>query len=153
MPSFSSRNCTNLSCIADLSPVADASMRNGLAHAEHRVNMCQLAVSTQEQQPPFIMVDTWETLQSVRQPVAKVLDHFDYEINEKLGGIDDGTGKKVKAKVALLGGAHVVESFSQPDIWSKIDLNHILRDCTSSLSSSSSRNIDIDRWRIHYRAS
>jgi nicotinic acid mononucleotide adenylyltransferase len=36
--------------------------------------MCELAVSTQEQRARFIMVDTWEALQSAYQPTANVLD-------------------------------------------------------------------------------
>jgi nicotinamide mononucleotide adenylyltransferase len=59
------------------------------------------------------------------------LDHFNYEINERLGGIeiDDGTGKKVPAKIALLGGADLVETFCQPGVWAPKDLTHILVDC------------------------
>ena len=58
-----------------------------------------------------------------------MLDHFDYQINERLGGIDDGTGKKVRAKIALLGGADLVETFCQPGVWAEKDLTHILCDC------------------------
>jgi nicotinamide mononucleotide adenylyltransferase len=47
-----------------------------------------------------------------------------------MGGIDDGTGKKVPAKIALLGGADLVETFVQPGVWAQADLNHILVDCT-----------------------
>lgn len=48
-----------------------------------------------------------------------------------MGGIDDGTGKKVPAKVALLGGADLVETFVQPGVWAPEDLTHILVDCES----------------------
>jgi nicotinamide mononucleotide adenylyltransferase len=109
--------------------VGNAYQKKGLAPAEHRVRMCQLAVDTQDQDSKFIMVDTWEALQKQYQPTAKVLDHFDHEINEKMGGIDDGTGKKVRVKICLLGGADLVETFSQPGVWSPADLNHILCDC------------------------
>jgi nicotinamide mononucleotide adenylyltransferase len=68
--------------------------------------------------------------QTEYQPTAQVLDHFHHEINEVLGGIDDGTGKKVPAKIALLGGADLVETFVQPGVWSPVDLHHILVDCT-----------------------
>jgi len=56
------------------------------------------------------------------------LDHIAYEINERLGGIDDGTGTKVPAKIALLGGADLVETFCQPGVWDPKDLTHILCD-------------------------
>ena len=58
-----------------------------------------------------------------------MLDHFDHELNEKLGGVDDGTGKKVRIKIALLGGADLVETFVQPGVWARKDLTHILCDC------------------------
>jgi nicotinic acid mononucleotide adenylyltransferase len=60
---------------------------------------------------------------------VQVLDHFDHELNEKLGGVDDGTGHKVKVKIALLGGADLVETFSTPGVWLDKDLTHILCDC------------------------
>jgi nicotinamide mononucleotide adenylyltransferase len=92
--------------------------------------MCELAVGHgQAEESAFIMVDTWEPLQSEYQPTAKVLDHFRHEINEVLGGIDDGTGKKVPAKIALLGGADLVETFITPGVWDEADLDHILVDC------------------------
>lgn len=91
--------------------------------------MCELAVNNVNHGNHFTMVDTWEGVQTEYQPTANVLDHFDYEINEVLGGIDDGTGTKVRAKIALLGGADLVETFSQPGVWAKKDLEHILCDC------------------------
>jgi len=111
-----------------LSPVGDAYKKKGLAPASHRVKMCELATNQYDHGSMFIMVDTWEALQTEYQPTAKVLDHFDYEINERLGGIDDGTGKKVRAKIALLGGADLVETFCQPGVWAEKDLTHILCD-------------------------
>jgi len=93
--------------------------------------MCELAVSAQDQRSRFVMVDTWEALQTAYQPTAHVLDHINYEINESIGGIDNGTGKKVKAKVALLAGADLLETFNQPGVWSDEDLTHILCDCES----------------------
>lgn len=113
-----------------LSPVGDAYKKKGLAPAYDRVQMCDLAVGTVDPKEAFLMVDTWEAKQTEYQPTAGVLDHFDYEINTRLGGIDDGTGtgNKIKAKVALLGGADLVETFSQPGVWAHKDLAHILLD-------------------------
>ena len=141
------------SCL-DLSPVGDAYKKKGLALASHRTTMCDLAVNWQDSHTRFVMVDRWEALQTAYQPTARVLDHFDYEINTKLGGIDDGTGKKVKAKIALLGGADLVETFSQPGVWSVQDLTHILCDCECQYKGGDTASTDIVcyRWRIHHRA-
>ena len=55
------------------------------------------------------MVDSFETDvrnadgEPVYVPTARVLDHFDHEINEVLGGVD---GKKVK--ICLLAGSDLV---------------------------------------------
>jgi nicotinamide mononucleotide adenylyltransferase len=57
--------------------------------------MCNLALKGPE--PYFVMVDSWEAMQSEYQATAKVLDHFHHEINEKMGGVDDGTGQKVRS--------------------------------------------------------
>lgn len=91
--------------------------------------------------------------QTEYQPTAQVLDHFHHEINEVLGGIDDGTGKKVPAKIALLGGADLVETFVQPGVWSPIDLHHILVDCTCTIEGRCRDQAnDIISWGIHHRA-
>src|SRR5215469_4910623 len=128
--------------IVDLSPVGDAYRKKGLAPAGDRVKMCELAVNTSNHGSHFTMVDTWEALQREYQPTAIVLDHFDYEINERLGGIDDGTGNKVRAKIALLGGADLVETFTQPGVWAKKDLEHMLCTCEYSYAIEIGQSID-----------
>lgn len=74
---------------AYFSPVSDAYAKPGLADGSHRVQMCELAVSKSD----WIMVDPWETLQPKYIPTAKVLDHFDNELNDTHGGckMPDGT--------------------------------------------------------------
>lgn len=72
------------------SPVSDAYMKEGLAKASHRVNMCQLAVDSTSD---WLMVDSWESRQPMYQRTAFVLDHFDYELNNVGGGIKTSTGK------------------------------------------------------------
>jgi nicotinamide mononucleotide adenylyltransferase len=57
---------------AYLSPVGDAYKKKGLAPADHRVRMCELATNTADQKSKFIMVDPWEALQSRYQPTAQV---------------------------------------------------------------------------------
>lgn len=62
--------------------------------------------------------------QSEYQPTAKVLDHFDSELKDKL--VDIGDGRLVRPKVALLAGADLVDTFTVPGLWSSTDLTHIL---------------------------
>ena len=69
--------------------------------------MCQLAV---EKTSDWIMVDTWEPTQKQYIPTAKVLDHFDREINEIRGGIDVSDGTKKPVRIALLAGADLIHT-------------------------------------------
>jgi len=60
-----------------MSPVHDAYSKKGLAKAEHRVAMCQLAAETS----PLIMVDSWEAAQKQYQYSLHVLQHLERAIN------------------------------------------------------------------------
>lgn len=70
--------------------------------------MCAVAV----EHSSWLMVDPFETAvrnsngEPVYVPTARVLDHFDHEINEVLGGVD---GKRVK--ICLLAGSDLVSKF------------------------------------------
>ncbi len=64
------------------SPVTDAYAKPGLAHWSDRVNMCSLACRDSS----WIMVDSWEPSQTTYIRTARVLDHF----NEQLNGKDKG---------------------------------------------------------------
>ena len=105
-----------------LSPVGDKYVKAGLAASQHRLRMCELAT----QDSDLVDVDPWEAILKEYQPTAVVLDHFDYEINDKLGGIRKADGEKVKARIALLAGADLIQTFSTPGVWSPKDLDHIL---------------------------
>lgn len=107
---------------AYLSCVGDAYKKTGLVKAEHRVNMCNLAV----QQSTWISVDPWEALHTEYLETAKVLDHFHREINEVNGGIETPTGKK-HARIALLAGADLIQTMSTPGVWAQEDIDYILR--------------------------
>lgn len=107
---------------AYLSCVGDAYKKTGLVKAEHRINMCSLAV----QQSTWISVDPWEALHSEYLETAKVLDHFDHEINEVNGGVDTPDGKK-KCHIALLAGADLIQTMSTPGVWAAKDIDYILR--------------------------
>ncbi|KAF8863129.1 Nucleotidylyl transferase [Acephala macrosclerotiorum] len=106
-----------------LSPVGDAYKKAGLAAATHRLRMCELAVESAE----FLMVDHWEAKNSSYIPTALVLDHFNHEINEVLGGAEKPDGTRVPMRIILLAGADLIQTMSTPGVWSSDDLNHILR--------------------------
>jgi nicotinate (nicotinamide) nucleotide adenylyltransferase len=107
---------------AYLSCVGDAYKKTGLVKAAHRINMCSLAV----QQSTWISVDPWEALHTEYLETAKVLDHFQYEINEVLGGVETPVGKK-KCRIALLAGADLIQTMSTPGVWADKDIDYILR--------------------------
>lgn len=122
-----------------LSPVSDAYRKAGLASAEDRIAMCQLAV---DQTSDWLMVDTWEPLQKEYQPTAVVLDHIDYEINTVRQGVEAGDGTRKPVRVALLAGADLVHTMSTPGVWSEKDLDHILGKYGSFIVERSGTDID-----------
>ncbi|KAF8543618.1 hypothetical protein BDD12DRAFT_915832 [Trichophaea hybrida] len=110
-----------------LSPVSDRYNKAGLASATHRIRMCELAC---DQTSQWIMVDPWEAIQTEYQPTALVLDHVSHEINDILGGIAPYAGapqsEHRRAHVSLLSGSDLLQTMSQPGVWSIPDLDHIL---------------------------
>lgn len=55
-----------------------------------------------------------------------MLDHFDHEINEVLGGAERPDGSRIPVRIALLAGADLIQTMSTPGVWSEADLDHIL---------------------------
>ncbi|KAH7395940.1 hypothetical protein BKA64DRAFT_709313 [Cadophora sp. MPI-SDFR-AT-0126] len=104
------------------SPVSDAYKKAGLASAEHRLTMCELGAADSS----WLMVDPWEARQAEYVPTAQVLDHFEHEINEVLGGVEKPDGTRVKCRILLLAGADLIQTMSTPGVWSDKDLDHIL---------------------------
>ena len=87
--------------------------------------MCNLAA---EQTSSWLMVDPWEAFLSY-QRTAVVLDHFEHEINTRLGGIATHAAPdapRVPARVMLLAGSDLIATMSEPGVWSEPDLDHIL---------------------------
>lgn len=86
--------------------------------------MCELAA---EEPSRWLMVDPWEALQPDYLPTAKVLDHFEHEINRVIGGVlsPDGSHRR-PVKIMLLAGADLIGTMSTPGVWSEKDLDHIL---------------------------
>lgn len=93
------------------SPVGDAYKKAGLASAHHRIAMTRIAV---QESSTWIGVDPWEPLHKEYLPTVKVLDHFDYELNEVMGGIQSADGQKHRIHVALLAGADLIQTMSTP---------------------------------------
>lgn len=85
--------------------------------------MCELAT---ENSSKWLMVDPWEAESPTYIPTARVLDHFNYEINEVMGGIECADGTRKPAKIVLLAGADLVQTLSTPDLWDARDVDHIL---------------------------
>ena len=105
------------------SPVGDAYKKAGLASAQHRINMTRIAV---QDSSTWIGVDPWEPLHKEYLPTVKVLDHFDHELNEVMGGIASENGEKRRIHVALLAGADLIQTMSTPGLWAREDLSRIL---------------------------
>lgn len=77
--------------------------------------MCELGA----EQSSWLMVDPWEAVQTEYVPTAQVLDHFEHEINEVLGGAEKPDGTRVKCRILLLAGADLIQTMckhNQPHI-------------------------------------
>jgi len=131
-----------------LSPVSDQYKKPGLLSAHHRVHMCTLAA---EQTSTWLMVDPWEAFQSY-QRTAVVLDHFDYEINTRLGGVYTSSGEHKSVRVMLLAGSDLIATMSEPGVWSEPDLEHILGRYGTLIIERAGADMDqaidnLSRWR------
>jgi len=80
--------------------------------------MCMHAA---EETNTWLMIDTWEAFQSY-QRTAVVLDHFDYEINHRLGGVYSEDGEHTNVRVMLLAGSDLIATMSEPGVWSHEDV-------------------------------
>ena len=74
--------------------------------------MCELAVN--EKPNSWVMVDPWEALRKEYTLTAQVLDHFNHEINEVLGGAQRPDRTRVPMRITLLAGADLIKSMSTP---------------------------------------
>lgn len=129
-----------------LSPVADAYKKDGLAKADARVKMCQLATRGSN----WVMVDNYEALSEEYVRTASVLDHFNDEL-EKLGGVETEDGRRKHVRVALLAGADLIATFGTPGVWDAKDLDHILGRYGCFILERTGTNIDdslerLDKW-------
>ncbi|THZ64137.1 Nucleotidylyl transferase, partial [Aureobasidium pullulans] len=132
---------------AYISAVGDAYKKSGLVKAEHRINMCSLAV----EQSSWISVDPWEALHEDYLETAKVLDHFEHEINTTRGPFNTPQGPK-KAKIALLAGADLIQTMSAPGVWAPKDIDYILSNFGAFIIERAGTDIDealstLQQWK------
>lgn len=85
--------------------------------------MCELAA---EHASKWMMVDPWEASSAEYVPTARVLDHFDYELNEVMGGVECSDGTRKRIRIVLLAGLDLIQTMSTPGVWAATDLDHIL---------------------------
>ena len=83
--------------------------------------MCTLAT---EQTSNWLMVDAWEAFQTY-QRTAVVLDHFDYEVNTRLGGVKTADGEQRNVRIMLLAGSDLIATMSEPGVWSDSDVRPV----------------------------
>ncbi|KAK9807240.1 hypothetical protein WJX73_001226 [Symbiochloris irregularis] len=127
-----------------MSPVNDAYGKAGLASAQHRVNMCQLASADS----PLVMVDGWEAAQPQYQNSLFVLRHVTVRLQDSLQGdstpspagppdaassrehgLQDELARTCDPdapRAMLLCGADLLESFVKPGVWRDGHVRHIL---------------------------
>ena len=129
-----------------LSPVSDAYKKDGLAKADARVHMCQLATADND----WIMVDNYEGLSPEYIRTPSVLDHF-HKAMQALGGVTTEDGVKKEVRVSLLAGADLIATFGTPGVWDAEDLDHILGRYGCFILERNGTNIDeslnrLDKW-------
>lgn len=83
--------------------------------------MCNLAA---DDSGTALMVDSWEAFQAY-QRTAIVLDHFDYEVNTVLGGVQTEEGEHRNVRIMLLAGSDLISTMSEPGVWSYTDASTV----------------------------
>jgi len=100
-----------------MSPVSDAYGKAGLVGAAHRLEMCRRATSHSS----MLMVSSWEAQAAAWQPTLSVVRHVQGVADAALGGAG-------RARVMLLCGADLVETFRRPGLWAPEDMRALAGD-------------------------
>ena len=100
-----------------MSPVSDAYGKAGLVGAAHRLEMCRRAASHSS----LLMVSAWEAQAAAWQPTLSVVRHVQGVADAALGGAG-------RARVMLLCGADLVETFRRPGLWNPDDMRALVGD-------------------------
>lgn len=101
------------------------------------------------------MVDPWEACQDYKR-TALVLDHFDHEINDVLGGVRAEDGEQRRVRMMLLAGSDLISTMSEPGVWSEEDVRlvfalHIVVFLLLTLVHYSARSHTWEVWLLHRR--
>jgi nicotinamide mononucleotide adenylyltransferase len=97
------------------SPVSDGYGKKGLAAIGHRLAMVDLAL----QSSSWVAVDRWEGANTQWTPTVAVMRHFQQEVDLRVG-VDPATGRR--ARVMLLCGSDLLDSFNTPNLWATQDM-------------------------------
>ena len=100
-----------------MSPVNDSYGKAGLVGSAHRLEMCRRATA----HSPLIMVSPWEAQAAVWQPTLAVVRHVQGVTDAALGGAG-------QARVMLLCGADLIETFRRPGLWAAEDMRALVAD-------------------------
>ena len=101
-----------------ISPTNDKYKKKGLVLGKHRVKMVELATQTSN----WIKCSSWEVEQDEWKETLKVMDRFQSTISS--GEIEFDIDKQ--ARVKLLCGADLLESFAVPNLWADADIEAIV---------------------------
>ncbi|KDD77093.1 hypothetical protein H632_c21p1 [Helicosporidium sp. ATCC 50920] len=122
---------------AYLSPVGDAYWKPGLASAQHRVRMCELAAESSD----FTMVDGWEAAQPTYTRSLFVLQRMQRQLAEIWAGglparsntivaagstVDAGSRNLTPPRTILVCGGDVLHSMTDPRAWKQDLLRTLL---------------------------
>eukprot|EP00112_Aurelia_sp_Birch-Aquarium-sp1_P015823 Seg3531.1 transcript_id=Seg3531.1/GoldUCD/mRNA.D3Y31 product="Nicotinamide/nicotinic acid mononucleotide adenylyltransferase 1" protein_id=Seg3531.1/GoldUCD/D3Y31 len=107
-----------------ISPVNDAYGKEGLISSKHRVEMLQLATQSSD----WIRVDDWETKQPEWQRTRLVLDRAKENLSKGQPPYNKLHLNGSSAKIKLVCGADMLESFAVPELWSDDDMKTIAGD-------------------------
>jgi len=104
-----------------ISPVNDAYGKEGLLPATHRLEMIRLATQTSD----WIKLDDWEAKQPEWQRTRLVLDNAKERLSKGDPLYSHLQLNGSSARIKLLCGADMLESFAVPDLWSTEDMTSI----------------------------
>jgi len=102
------------------SPVSDAYAKKGLAPIHHRLEMVDLALRSSS----WIALDRWEGENAQWTPTVAVMRHFQAEV-DRCVGTDPVSGRR--ARIMLLCGSDLLDSFNTPNLWATQDMLDILQ--------------------------
>jgi len=104
-----------------ISPVNDAYGKEGLLPAKHRLEMIRLATQTSD----WIKLDDWEAKQPEWQRTRLVLDNAKERLSKGDPLYSHLQLNGSSARIKLLCGADMLESFAVPDLWSTEDVRPV----------------------------